>query len=161
LPTSFPQKLYTIKEIRVAKDFINKGYKHELTIDGTIEFKNKVGQAIEYLKTVECYDFFRTYIKEIIEIDGITQLRETEIAIWTNQYAVENPVDAASLLIQKAYSAKEYLDGELYYGGNAEKRSITKRTEFLQALKEKTVDHTVKQECQRLLDLWTESSLNF
>jgi hypothetical protein len=153
--------LYTIKEIREAKDLITKGYKHGLTIDGTIDFKNKVNKTIEYLKTAGYYDFFRTYIKEITEIDGITQLRETEISIWTNQYAVENPIDAASLLIQKAYSMKEYLDGELYYGGNAEKRSIVKRTDFLQALKEKTADHDVKQECQRLLDLWSESSLGF
>jgi hypothetical protein len=65
------------------------------------------------------------------------------------------------LLVQKAYSAKEYLDGELFYGGNAEKRSIVKRVEFLQALKEKTTDFVVKQECQRLLDLWSESSLGF
>jgi len=65
------------------------------------------------------------------------------------------------LLVQKAYSAKEYLDGELYYGGNAEKRSIVKRIEFLQVLKEKTTDPAVKHECQRLLDLWSESSLNF
>ena len=66
-----------------------------------------------------------------MEIDGITQLRETEVAIWANKFAVENPVDAASLFIQKAYHMKEYLEGELYYGGNAEKRSVAKRIEFL------------------------------
>jgi hypothetical protein len=159
---SFPQKLYTLKEIGAAKELIAQGYKHDLTVDGTVAFKAKVNQAIEYLKTAEHYDFFRTYIKEITEIDGISQLRETEIAIWTNQYAVENPVDAASLLIQKAYSMKEYLEGELYYGGNAEKRSIVKRIAFLQALKEKTINNTpVAQECQRLLDLWSESTLSF
>ncbi len=38
-----------------------------------------------------------------MEIDGITQLRETEVAIWANKFAVDNPVDAASLFIQKAY----------------------------------------------------------
>jgi hypothetical protein len=153
--------LYTLNEISEAKELITKGYKHDLIIDGTADFKNKVSKALEYLKTAEYYDFFRTYIKEITEIDGITQLRETEISIWTNQYAVENPTDAASLLVQKAYSAKEYLDGELYYGGNAEKRSIAKRTEFLQVLKEKTTEPDVKHECQRLLNLWSESSLNF
>jgi len=153
--------LYTIKEIREAKELINKGYKHDLMIDGTVDFKNKVNTALEYLKIAGYYDFFRTYIKEVTEVDGITQLRETEISIWTNQYAVENPVDAASLLVQKAYSAKEYLDGELYYGGNAEKRSIVKRVEFLQALEEKTEDSNVKHECQRLFNLWSESSLNF
>jgi hypothetical protein len=130
-------------------------------INGAPDFKDKVNKALEYLKTAGYYDFFRTYIKEIIEIDGITQLRETEISIWTNQYAVENPIDAASLLVQKAYSAKEYLAGELFYGGNAEKRSIAKRTEFFQVLKEKSAILDVKQECQRLLDLWSESSLGF
>ena len=158
---SFPQRLYTTKEVCVAKELINKGYKHELTVDGTEEFKAKVNQAIEYLRTTGYYDFFRTYIKDITEIDGITQLRETEVSIWANQYAVDNSVDAASLFVQKAYSMKEYLDGELYYGGNAEKRSVTKRVEFLQVLKKQATDHDVVQECQRLLDLWSESSLSF
>lgn len=158
---SFPQKLYTTKEVCAAKELINNGYKHDLSVEGTDDFKTKVNQAIEYLKTAGYYDFFRTYVKEITEIDGITQLRETEVSIWANQYAVNNPVDAASLLVQKAFSMKEYLDGELYYGGNAEKRSVVKRVEFLQQLKEKTADLTVKEECQRLLDLWSESSLSF
>jgi len=158
---SFPQKLYTTKEVCAAKELINNGYKHELSVEGTDDFKTKVNQAIEFLKTAGYYDFFRTYVKEITEIDGITQLRETEVSIWANQYAVNNPVDAASLLVQKAFSMKEYLDGELYYGGNAEKRSVVKRVEFLQQLKEKTADPTVKEECQRLLDLWSESSLSF
>jgi hypothetical protein len=158
---SFPQRLYTTEEVHTAKALITQGYKHNLTVEGTEAFKIKVNQAIEYLKIAGYYDFFITYIKEIIEIDGITQLRETEVAIWANQYAVENSVDAASLLVQKAYSMKEYLDGELYYGGNAEKRSILKRIEFLQALKEKTTDPPVAYNCQWLLDLWTESSLSF
>lgn len=158
---SFPQKLYTTKEVCAAKELINNGYKHDLSVEGTDDFKTKVNQAIEYLKTAGYYDFFRTYVKEITEIDGITQLRETEVSIWANQYAVNNPVDAASLLVQKAFSMKEYLDGELYYGGNAEKRSVVKRVEFLQQLKEKTADPAVKEECQRLLDLWSESSLSF
>jgi hypothetical protein len=147
--------------VYAAKTLINQGYKHNLTVDGTDNFKTKIRQAIEYLKIAGYYDFFITYIKEITEIDGITQLRETEIAIWANQYAVENTVDAASLLVQKAYSMKEYLDGELYYGGNAEKRSTIKRIEFLKVLKEKTTNSNVVQECQRLLDLWSESSLSF
>jgi hypothetical protein len=56
---------------------------------------------------------------------------------------------------------KEYLDGELYYGGLAEKRSIEKRLEFLEALKNKTQDESVKAECARLLQMWKESSLNY
>ncbi len=158
---SFPEKIYTTKEVCAAKELINKGYKHKLSVDGSDEFLAKVNQALEYLKTAGYYDFLRTYVKEIKEIDGMTQLRETEVAIWANKFAVENPIDAASLLVQKAFTMKEYLDGELYYGGNAEKRSVVKRVEFLQTLKEKTSDSKVKEECQRLLDLWSESSLSF
>jgi len=132
-----------------------------LKVEGSSEFKDKVNQALDLVKTAEYYDFFVGYIREIKEIDGITQLRETEVAIWAGKFAVENPVDAASLFIQKAYHMKEYLGGELYYGGNAEKRSVAKRIEFLQVLKEKTKDNSVKEECKRLLEMWKESSIAF
>ena len=123
--------------------------------------KKKSTIALELIKTAGYFDFLTTYLRKIMEIDGITQLRETEVAIWANKFAVENTVDAASLLVQKAYHMKEYLEGELYYGGNAEKRSVAKRIEFLQALKEKSGDKTVKEECERLLQMWKESSFAF
>ncbi|MEM2968706.1 MAG: hypothetical protein QXJ76_05300, partial [Candidatus Bathyarchaeia archaeon] len=74
---------------------------------------------------------------------------------------VENPVDAASLFIQKASQMKEYLEGELYYGGTAEKRSVEKRMEFLEILKQKTNDESVKAECERLLQMWKDSSIAY
>src|SRR5665647_1263889 len=158
---SFPERVYTIKEVKSAKALVDKGYKHNLVIEGSTEFKQKVSQALELIKTAGYFDFLRTYLRKIMEIDGISQLRENEVAIWAGKFAVENPVDAASLFIQKAYHMKEYLDGELYYGGNAEKRSVAKRVEFLEALKNKVNDQTVKEECQRLLQMWEESSLAF
>ncbi len=158
---SFPDRVYTTEEVKNAKVLVDQGYKHKLTIEGSSEFKEKVNQALALIKTAEYYAFFVTYIREIKEIDGITQLRETEVTIWAGKFAVENPVDAASLFIQKAYHMKEYLGGELYYGGNAEKRSVAKRIEFLQVLKEKTKDISVKEECKRLLELWKESSIAF
>jgi hypothetical protein len=103
----------------------------------------------------------QNYIRKIVEIDGITQLRETEVTIWANKFSVESAVDAASLFVQKAYHMKEYLEGKLYYGGTAEKRSVNKRIEFLQALKEKTESQTIKDECDRLLEMWKDSSLAF
>jgi hypothetical protein len=157
----FPERVYTTKEVKVAKNLIDQGYKHNLVIEGSNDFTAKTNQALEHIKTAGYYDFIRTYIRQILEIDGITQLRETEVAIWANKFAVENPVDAASLFIQKAYSMKEYLEGEQYYGGNAEKRSVTKRIEFLETLKNKSNDKKVKDECQQLLDMWSESSLAF
>jgi hypothetical protein len=56
---------------------------------------------------------------------------------------------------------KEYLEGELYYGGAAEKRSVEKRIEFLESLKNKSEEKAVKEECERLLKMWEESSLAY
>jgi hypothetical protein len=114
---------------------------------------------LKLVKIADYYDFLRTYIRSVIEVDGLTQLREADAAIWANRYAVENPVDAASLFIQKATSMKEYLEGKLYYGGTAEKRSVEKRIEFLKMLKSKSKENEVIAECDRLLGLWSESSL--
>ena len=157
----FPERVYTTEEVKTAKELVDQGYKHDLRIEGETSFKEKVNEAIELIKIADYFEFLRAYIRKIMEIDGITQLRETEVAIWANKFAVENPVDAASLFIQKAYHMKEYLEGELYYGGNAEKRSVAKRVEFLQVLKDKSNDEDVKEECRRLLQLWKESSLAF
>lgn len=155
----FPERIYTGDEVRVAKGLIDKGYKHRLRTKGTQSFKEKVKQALKLIKTAGEYDFLRTYIRSIIEIDGLTQLREADAAIWANKYTVENPVDAASVLVQKASHMKEYVEGKLYYGGEAEKRSVERRKQFLETLKEKTREKGVKEECERLLNLWNESSL--
>ncbi len=154
---SFPETVYTAKELKEAEKLVKQGYKHNLTVQGEREWTNKVNEALELIKTAGYYEYLRTYIRRIQEIDGLTQLRETEVAIWANKFAVDNPIDAASLFVQKAYSMEEYLDSKLYYGGAAEKRSIAKRIEFLQTLKEKTVNKEVKEECARLLDLWQNS----
>ena len=155
----FPERVYTGEEVKTAKKLIDSGYKHNLTVEGSPDFVVKVNKALELAKTAGYYEFLRTFLRQICEIDGITQLRETEVAIWANKFAVENEVDFASLLVQKAFHMKEYLEGELYYGGNAEKRSVQKRIEFLGVLKDKSTDAPVKEECERLLDMWRESSL--
>ena len=153
----FPKRIYTGEEVKKAKELIDKGYKHRLKVKGSPIFKQKVSQALKLIKAVGYYDSLRTYIHSIIEIDGLTQLREAEAAIWANKYAVENPVDAASLFIQKSNHMKEYLEGKLYYGGEAEKRSVEKRIEFLKTLKKKSRKKEVKEECERLLSSWSES----
>ena len=153
----FPKRIYTGEELKKAKELIDKGYKHRLKVKGSPIFKQKVSQALKLIKAVGYYDSLRTYIHSIIEIDGLTQLREAEAAIWANKYAVENPVDAASLFIQKANHMKEFIEGKLYFGGEAEKRSVEKRIEFLKALKRKSRKKEVRDECERLLSSWSES----
>ena len=157
----FPKRVYTVKEVETARELMNKGYKHNLTVEGSSNFKEKVRQVLVLIKTAGYYEFLRTYIRQIIEIDGLTQLRETEAVIWANKFAVDNPVDAASLFVQKANHMKEYLEGELYYGGIAEKRSVEKRIEFLEILNKKSQDESVKEECKRLLQMWEDSTLAY
>lgn len=153
----FPERLVTDDEIQKDEEFIKRGYRHRLKVKGSEEFKRKVKEAIKFIKDAGFYEYLTTYIREIIEIDGFTQLREAEAKIWANKYAVQNPVDAASLFIQKAHHMKEYLEGKLYYGGDAERRSVEKRIEFLKALKNKSRSEKVIEECERLLRSWDES----
>ncbi len=157
----FPEKVYTTKEVQTAKNLLDQGYKHILKVEGTQKFKEKVNESLDLLKSVGYYELLRTYIREITEIDGLTQLRETEAVIWANKFAVENPVDAASLFVQKVNHMKEYLEGKEYYGGQAEKRSVNKRIEFLEKLKKESKNKSIKDECKRLLQMWEDSALAY
>jgi len=132
----FPQRVYTKDEVKKAREAIESGHIHRLKITGSKEFKEKVREALKLIKTTKQYNFLRTYIREIKEIDGLTQLREAEAAIWANNHAIKDPVDAASLFIQKAYQMKDYIEGKLYYGGEAEHRTTQKRIEFRRTKKE-------------------------
>lgn len=155
----FPDRVYTDEEVRVARELVEKGYRHRITIEGSPEFRQKVRRALELVKIAGYYDFLRTYIRKIKEIDGLTQLRNADAAIWANVYAVESPVDAASIFLQKANHMQEYLELKHYYGGEAEKRSVAKRIEFLEVLKGKSREKEVIAECERLLGLWRDSFL--
>jgi hypothetical protein len=155
----FPARIYTEEEVKKAKHLIDNGYRHRLRTQGSPNFKLKVRKALKLIKVARYYCFLRTYIRTIKVFDGLTQLRQAEATIWANKYAVENPVDAASVLVQKASQMKEYLEGRLYYGGTAEKRSDEKRIKFLQALKNRSGERAVMKECERLLKMWEESSL--
>jgi len=156
---SFPENVYTGKELSAAKELVEQGHKHDLVIEGKDDFEKKVKEALELIKTAGYYEYLRTYIRKIMEIDGMTQLRQAEVTIWANKFAVENPIDAASLFVQKAYHMQEYIEGKLYYGGAAEQRSIAKRIEFLKTLKDKSKDANIEEECTRLLDQWKDNSL--
>lgn len=154
---TFPSRIYTTKELEKAIKLVKKGYKHQLKVEGSKKFQDDTFAALQLVRIAGYYDILRTYIRRIIEIDGLTQLREADAAIWANKYTVENPVDAASLFIQKSHHMKEYLEGKLYFGGAAEKRSVEKRIMFLRDLKKKSQSKSIKDECERLLEKWSES----
>ncbi|MDH5266552.1 MAG: hypothetical protein OEW62_02610 [Candidatus Bathyarchaeota archaeon] len=153
----FPERVYTTEEVKKAVGLIRKGYKHNLKVNGSPDFRNKTEKALELIKTAEYYDFLRTYIRQIREIDGLSQLREAEVAIWANKYAVADPIEAAGFIIQKAQQMKDFIEGRLYYE-TAEVRAVRKRIEFLETLRDRSKDKAIKKECEENLKRWTETT---
>jgi hypothetical protein len=156
----FPKRVYTEREVQKAKEAIEKGYKHQLIIRGSPAFKEKINKALNLIKLVGYYDFLRTYIRQIEEINGFSQLHEADAAIWATIPMLEDPVDAASYIVQKAQQMKDYLEGKLYYGVG-EMASIEKRIEFLEKLKKQSKDNEVKKRCEELLQKWADSAFTF
>jgi hypothetical protein len=153
---AFPERVYTVEEVQKAKELIEKGYRHRLKVEGSKEFKQKVKEALQLIRTAGYEDFFKTYVRQIIEIDGFSQLRTEEVAIWANEYTIAEPVDAASYFIQKAQQMKDYLEGRLYYD-KGELNAIKKRIQFLDTLKDKSRNQEINRKCEELLRRWNET----
>ena len=151
----FPERVYTVDEVKKAREFIAKGYKHRLRVVGSPDFKNKTKEALKLIKTAKYYDFLRTYIRQIREIGGLSQLREAEVAIWANKYAVADPIEAAGFIIQKAQQMKDFIEGRLYYD-KGEIRAVEKRIQFLETLRDRSKNQEVKKKCEEALKRWAE-----
>jgi len=156
----FPERVFTEEEVKRARELIEKGYKHRFRIVGSPPFKKEIEKALKLIKTAGYYDFLRTYIRQIEEIEGFSQLHEADVAIWANMPMLIDAVDAASYIVQKAQQMKDYLNGKLYYG-TGEMSAIEKRLEFLEKLKEKSKSQYVKKRCEELLKRWSETKLMF
>jgi hypothetical protein len=151
----FPERVYTKEEVKQARELIEKGYKHDLKAKGSPEFVAKVEKALNIIKTAGYYDFLRTYIRVIREIEGLSQLREEEAAIWFNVKALNDPIDDAGYIIQKTEQMKNFIEGRLYYE-TAEIRAVNKRIEFVEALRDKTDNTDIKKRCEENLKKWKE-----
>ena len=156
----FPERVYTQEEVGKARELIQKGYRHTLKIEGSLQFKNKMEQVIELIKTADYYDFLRTYIRQIIEMEGFSQLHEADAAIWANMSMLIDPIDAASYVVQKAQQMKDYLEGNLYYG-TGEMVAIEKRLEFIKTLKAKSKSKDIQKRCEELLKKWADTKMQF
>jgi hypothetical protein len=154
----YPKRVYTMDEVEKARMLVKQGWKHRLRVKGSKEFRQKAKEAISLVKTAEYYDFLRTYIHEIVEIEGFSQLREAEVAIWANREILIDSVDAASFLVQKAQQMKDFLEDKPYYGGQGEISAIKKRLEFLEMLKTKSGRKNIKRRCEELLKNWADST---
>jgi hypothetical protein len=155
--TRFPKRVYTQNEVHEAKTLIDGGYKHRLRTIGSQDFKMRVRKALKLIKTAGYHDFVRTYIRTIREINGLSQLREAEAAVWANLYAVEDPVDGACFIIQKAWQMKNYIEGKTYYGHIGETLAVQERVRFLKELSKKTRNAKVKEDCIKRLKIREDS----
>ena len=151
----FPERVYTKEEVKKARTLIQKGYKHDLKAKGSPEFVAKVEEALKLIRTAGYYEFLRTYIRVIREIEGLSQLREQEAAIWFHVKALDDPVDDAGFMIQKTQQMKDFIDGKLYYE-TGEIRAVNKRMEFIENLKDKADDPALKKKCEENLKRWKE-----
>jgi len=156
----FPKRVYTQEEVDKARELVQKGYKHALMIEGSPKFKHRMQQVTELIKVADYHDFLRTYLREIIEMEGFSQLRESDAALWANMSMLDDVVNAASYVVQKAQQMKDYLEGNLYYG-TGEIASVEKRLEFLRTLKSKSKSEEVKARCEQLLKEWAETRIQF
>lgn len=156
----FPERIYTQAEVDKARELIQEGYKHSLVIEGSAQFRHKMQQVIELIKTAGYYDFFRTYIRSVKEMDGFSQLREADAAIWANMILLNDVVDASSYVVQKAQQMKDYVEGKLYYE-KGEIAAIEKRLEFIKELKTRTSDPVIKGQCDELLKRWEDTKIQF
>lgn len=152
----FPGRVFTQEEVETARKLIEAGYKHHLAVEGSPEFKEKAKEALRLIKIANYYDFLRTYIKAIVEAEGLSQLRQDEAVIWANEHTLVDSVEAASYFIQKAQQMKDYLEGKLYYD-IGEKQAIERRVAFLEALKNRSEDRAIKERCKEALKQWNES----
>jgi hypothetical protein len=151
----FPERVYTKDEVKKARFLIQQGYKHDLKIKGSLEFEGRVEEALKLIKTAGYFEFLRKYIRIIREIKGLSQLREQEAAIWFHIKALDDPVDDSGFIIQKTQQMKDFIEGRLYYE-TAEIRAVNKRLKFLEDLRDKTDDLTIKNKCEQQLQKWNE-----
>ena len=156
---AFPEKIYSEEQIKKARELIEKGYRHDIKVEGNSEFIEKVKESLRLIDVAGYTDFVRSYIRRIVEKPGFSQLRENELTIWANKYTVSDPVEAASFWIQKAEQTRLYIQREIHVGGEAEAKALSKRVQFLRDLRDRTEDPRIRELCEEKLKMWSESAL--
>ncbi|MDQ1280092.1 MAG: hypothetical protein QG670_1354 [Thermoproteota archaeon] len=154
----FPKRIYTLEEFTKARKCVEEGYRHRLRIVGSTVFKDRVDKMLKLIRKAGYYNYLRTYIRQIIEIDGVSQLREAEATIWLNSFTIKEAVEGARLIVQKTEQMKDYLSGEKYYE-RGELQTINKSVEFLKTLVKKRLNKEVRRSCEEVIKLWTKETI--
>lgn len=111
-----------------------------------------------HIRTAGYYDFLRTYIRRISQVDGISQLREADATIWLNNYVIKEPFEGARFIIQKAEQMKDYLAGNLYYL-SGETAAVEKSIIFLERLRKNLRNENLRSRCEEILRQWKEAKI--
>ncbi|MEM2875409.1 MAG: hypothetical protein QXL67_00420 [Candidatus Bathyarchaeia archaeon] len=156
---TFPDRLYNEEGLKIARDLIEGGFRHNIKVEGSREFMEKVEESLRLVEVAGYMDFLRRYISRIVEKDGFSQLREDELTIWANKYTVSDSVEAASFFVQKAEQMRLYIQREAHVGSKAESEAINKRIQFLRDLRDRTGEPEVRKICEEKLKQWSESTL--
>ncbi len=156
--SKFPERIYTVEELLEARKALEEGHKHELKVVGNAEFTRKVEEVLNLIKVASYYDFVRTYIREISEVSGLSQLREAEATIWLNDVVLRNPFEGARFIVQKAEQMKSYIDGKDYYR-LGELYAVRKSVVFLEKLMNSVEDQDSKAKCEAILRQWREARI--
>lgn len=141
-----------------ARRALEEGYKHQLKVVGSPAFKIKVKEILRLIKAAGYCDFIRTYIREISEVSGLSQLREAEATIWLNDILLGNPFEGARFVVQKAEQMKDYIDGKEYYL-RGELSAVRKSIIFLEKLANSIEDEASKAKCEETLRQWKEAKI--
>jgi hypothetical protein len=151
---NFPERIYTLDELKEARAAIASGYKHEVRVVGNPQFNNRVSMITELIKLAGYWELLKTFIREIRLTEGVSQLRETEASIWLNQMTLENPIEGARFIMQKVFQMQSYIEGKAWYI-MGELPAVKKSICFLKELRSRLQDTELKAKCSQILDEWT------
>ena len=155
---NFPRRIYTLDEFDAARKAIALGKKHHLRVRGSSEFKRKVEEILVLIKVAGYSDLLRKHIRCISEVEGVSQLREADSAIWLNLYVVKEPFEGARFVIHKAEQMMYNLEGKLNYI-DTELQSVKQSVEFLERLENNLKDSNLKEKCKEVLSRWKEDKV--
>ncbi len=145
-------------EYRKAMVAIGKGHKHRLRIIGDAHFKDLVTRILDLVQVAGYEELLRTYIRQIRQIEGMSQLRETDASIWMNTVAAKDSVEGARFVVQKMFQMKAYMEGRVWYL-LGESSAVKESLEFLRMLKERLKDPELRARCDRVIDAWTADTV--
>jgi hypothetical protein len=150
----FPEHIYTLDEFQEARAAIAEGYKHKLVVTGDASFKELIAKILGLIDLAGYDGLLRTYIREIRQIEGISQLRETEASIWLNRVVAEDPIESARFVVQKMLQMQAYIEGRSWYI-LGELPAVQGSIEFMRKLRERLQDPQLISRCDRAIKEWT------